>query len=202
MKLYYSPGTCSLSPHIVLRELGAAFELERVDLGTKTTASGTKFTEVTHKGRVPALQLQTGEVLTEGGAIVQYLADTNPDAKLAPPPGTLARGRMQEALNFLASELHKSFSPLFSRVASEPVKEYALNNVARAFDELEALLGDGRAWVAGDAFTVADAYLFTISNWTKPVKIDLGRWPKVTALVGKIAERPAVREALRAEGLA
>lgn len=201
MKLYYTPGACSLSPHIVLREAGVPFTLTRVDLATKTTESGANYLEITRRGRVPALQLPTGEVLTEGAAIVQYIADTHPAANLAPPPGTLERARMQEALNFLASEAHKSFSPLFSPVASDAMKEAAVANVARAMGELDGILGDGRPWAAGDAYSVADAYLFTVASWAAPKKIDLERWPNVAALVRRIGERPAVREALRAEGL-
>lgn len=202
MKLYYTPGACSLSPHIVLREAGVPFTLTRVDLATKTTESGSNFREITPKGRIPALQLPTGEVLTEGPAIVQYIADMNPEAKLAPPAGTLERARMHETLNFISAEMHKSFSPLFSPVASDALKAAAVANVARAFGELNEILGDGRPWAAGNAYSVADAYLFTVASWTRPTKIDLEQWPNVAALVRRIGERPAVREALRAEGLA
>jgi len=202
MKLFYSPGACSLSPHIVLREAGLSFTLERVNFATKTTDSGAKYLDITSKGRVPALQLPNGEVLTEGPSIVQYIADTNPSANLAPPAGTLARARVQEALNFIGTELHKSFSPLFSSVAPEAVKEAAVPKIEKAFGELDQILADGRSWVAGDSFSVADAYLFTVAGWTRPTKIDLSRWPNVAALVHRIGERPAVREALRAEGLA
>jgi len=202
MKLYYAPGVCSLSPHIALREAGVPFTLERVDLATKTTASGENYLDVTHKGRVPALVLPSGEVLTEGVAIVTYIGETHPDAQLLPPAGTVARARVLEVLAFLTSELHKSFTPLFSRVAVDAVKEAARENVLRAFGQLEETLSDGRTWAAGDAFSVADPYLFTIAGWTRPTQIGLDRWPRVAALVQRIAERPAVREALAAEGLA
>lgn len=202
MKLYYSPGACSLSPHIVLRELGLEFDLERVDLATKKTASGADFRTINPKGYVPALQLDDGDVLTEGAAIVQYLADRKPEARLAPAAGTLPRVRLQEQLNFLATELHKAFSPLFQRDASEDAKKAAAAAVSRRLDEIEAMLADGRSHLMGEAFSVADAYLFVLSNWTKPTGIDLGKWPKLGALAARVASRPAVSAALRAEGLA
>lgn len=202
MKLYYSPGACSLSPHIVLRELGLEFDLERVDLAAKKTASGADFRQINPKGYVPVLQFDNGEVLTEGAAIVQYLADQRPDARLAPPAGSLPRVRLQEHLNFLASELHKAFAPLFNRSASEDVKKAAAENVSRRLDNVEALLADGRPHLMGDTFSVADAYLFVLSSWTKPTGIDLGKWPKLAAFAQRVASRPAVGAALRAEGLA
>lgn len=201
MKLYYAPGACSLSPHIVLRELGLKFDLERVDLKARKTASGKDFLKINPKGYVPALELENGTVLTEGAAIVQFLADRKPDTGLAPAPGSLARVRLQEQLNFLASELHKAFSPLFNPATPEDVKATATDRVARRFDDLENLLGDGRSYLMGEGYSVADAYLFVLASWTKPTGIDLSRWPKVKALVQRIAQRPPVTEALRAEGL-
>lgn len=201
MKLYYAPGACSLSPHIVLRELGLKFDLERVDLKARKTASGKDFLKINPKGYVPALELEDGTVLTEGAAIVQFLADRKPDTGLAPAPGSLARVRLQEQLNFLASELHKAFSPLFNPATPEDVKATARDRVARRFDDLENLLGDGRSYLMGEGYSVADAYLFVLASWTKPTGIDLSRWPKVKALVQRIAQRPPVTEALRAEGL-
>jgi glutathione S-transferase len=201
MKLYYSPGACSLSPHIVLHETGATFDLERVDLGTKKTASGADFTKINPKGYVPALELDDGEVLTEGVAIVQFLADQRPQAGLAPSNGTRERVRLQEQLNFVASEVHKSFAPLFNPAASDEVKNAARANVARRLDHCERILADGRAYLMGDQFSVADAYLFTIANWAKPNSIDLSKWPKLSAYVQRTAGRKAVQAAMQAEGL-
>lgn len=202
MKLYYAPGACSLSPHIVLRELGLPFDLERVDLTTKKTTSGADFLTINPKGYVPALQFDDGEILTEGAAIVQYLADQKPDARLAPPTGSWPRTRLQEQLNFLASELHKAFTPLFQRNASEETKKAALSNVERRLDLVEQMLADGRPYLMGDAYTVADAYLFVLSGWSKPTGIDLGKWPKLSAFVQRMRQREAVGAALQAEGLA
>lgn len=202
MKLYYAPGACSLSPHIVLRELGLPFDLERVDLATKKTASGADFLKINPKGYVPALQFDDGEVLTEGAAIVQYLADQKPDARMVPAVGTLPRTRLQEQLNFLASELHKAFTPLFQRNASEETKTAALSNVERRLDLVEQMLADGRPYLMGDAYTVADAYLFVLSGWSKPTGIDLAKWPKLSAFVQRMRQREAVGAALQAEGLA
>jgi glutathione S-transferase len=202
MKLYYTPGACSLSPHIVLREAGLDFELERVDLAAKKTESGADYRGINPKGYVPALRLDDGQVLTEGTAIVQYLADKRPDARLAPPSGTLERVRLQENLNFVASELHKAFSPLFSPATSAEAKEAARAKVRQRLDDVERMLSDGRKFMAGDQFTVADAYLFVVAGWAKPTEIGLASWPHVEAFVNRVGEREAVREALRAEGLA
>lgn len=202
MKLYYAPGACSLSPHIVLRELGLQFDLERVDLATKKTATGADFLKINPKGYVPALQFDDGEILTEGAAIVQYLADGKPDARLVPPAGSLSRTRLQEQLNFLASELHKAFTPLFQRNASDETKKAALSNVERRLDLVEQMLADGRPYLMGDAYTVADAYLFVLSGWSKPTGIDLAKWPKLSAFAQRMRQRAAVGAALQAEGLA
>jgi glutathione S-transferase len=201
MKLYYSPGACSLSPHIILREIGSAFELERVDGATKTTESGEDFWKVNPKGYVPALSLDDGELLTEGAAIVQFIADTNGANELAPPAGTIGRARLQEHLNFVASELHKAFSPLFHADASAEAKSAATANVARRFDHVERILSDGRSYLLGDKFTVADAYLFVVSSWAVPTGIGLDRWPHLAAFVGRVRSRPAVKAAMTAEGL-
>ena len=199
MKLYYTPGACSLSPHIILRELGLQFDLERVDLATKKTASGRDYLKINPKGYVPALELEEGEVLTEGAAIAQYLADRKPDSGLAPPSGTLKRTRLQEQLNFLASELHKSFSPLFQKDASAEAKAAAVAHIASRLDHLETTLGDGRPYLMGSDYTIADPYLFIIASWAKPTGIDLGRWPRLAALVDRIGRRPMVMAALQAE---
>jgi glutathione S-transferase len=200
MKLYYAPGACSLSPHISLREAGADFEIEKVDVATHRTASGGDFREINPKGYVPALVLDGGEVVTEGAAVIQYIADRFPAAKLAPANGTLARTRLQEQLNFIASELHKAFSPLFNPSASADAREAAKAAVARKFDHVEAVLSDGRPYLLGNAFSVADPYLFTVASWTGPTGIDVGRWPHLAGYLKRIAERPAVQAAMRAEG--
>jgi glutathione S-transferase len=201
MKLYYTPGACSLSPHIILREIGAQFELERVDAATKTTEHGEDFRQVNPKGYVPALRLPDGEVLTEGAAVVQYIADAHGARDLAPPVGTVARARLQEHLNFVASELHKAFSPLFHPSASAEAKAAAPENVGRRFDHVERVLGDGRPYLLGETFTVADAYLFVVSSWAVPTGIGLDRWPLLAAFVERVRGRPTVRAAMAAEGL-
>lgn len=200
MKLYYAPGACSLSPHISLHEAGAEFEIEKVDVATHRTASGRDFREINPKGYVPALVLDGGEVVTEGAAVIQYIADRFPAAKLAPANGTLARTRLQEQLNFIASELHKAFSPLFNPSASADAREAAKAAVARKFDHVEAVLSDGRPYLLGNAFSVADPYLFTVASWTGPAAIDIGRWPHLARYLKRIGERPSVQAAMRAEG--
>ena len=200
MKLYYAPGACSLSPHIALREAGLDFTLEKVDLKSKKTASGADFLAVNAKGYVPALQLDNGQVLTEGPAIVQYVADQKPQSGLAPAAGTIERYRLAEWLNFITSELHKSFSPLFNAEAAPAWKDAARANIAKRLDLIERHL-DGKQFLLGDRFTVADGYLFTVLNWSGWTKFDLSKWPRVQAYLARIAERPKVREALAAEGL-
>lgn len=201
MKLYYSPGACSLSPHIVLREAGLPVELVKVDLKSHRLASGADYTKLNAKGYVPALELEDGTLLTEGPAIVQYLADRVPQSGLAPANGTIERYRLQEWLNFLTSEVHKSFSPLFKPDALDAWKEAARDNLARRLTYVEQRLGD-RPYLAGETFTVADAYLFTLLNWCQWTNVDLGRWPALKAHHERVAARPKVQEALRAEGLA
>jgi len=200
MKLFHSPGACSLSPHIVLREAGLTFTLVKVDLATKKTAEGADYFAVNSKGAVPALQLDDGQVLTEGPAIVQYLADQKPESGLAPRAGTFARYRLMEMLNFITSEIHKGFSPLFNPKITPDWKEATLTALAKKFDWLSTQLA-GKTFLLGDTFTVADAYLFTVLGWTKPTKIDLSKWPVLAAYHARIAQRPKVQEAMRAEGL-
>jgi glutathione S-transferase len=200
MKLYYSPGACSLSPHIVLCELGLAHVTEKVDLKSHTTADGVDFYSINPKGYVPVLQLDNGEVLTEGPAIVQYLADQNPTAGLLPPAGTLARGRVQEWLNFIGTELHKSFSPLFNPSSPDELKDSARTTISRRLGLIDKALA-GQDYLAGNQFSVADAYLFTIVNWSGHMGIDLTPWPAVSAFQKRIGSRPAVQQALKAEGL-
>ena len=198
MKLYYSPGACSLAPHIVLREEGIKFDLEKVDLATKKTASGKDFNAINAKGYVPALELDSGEVITEVLAIQQYLAELKPDAMLM-PKGGIERFRLIEWLVFISTEIHKGFGPLWAKVNDEAVAAGRKRLEAR-FDYLNDRIA-GKKFLFGDHFTVADAYLFTVLGWSKFHKIDLARWPNVQAYVTGIAERPSVREAMTAEGL-
>ena len=200
MKLYYSPGACSLSPHIVARELGLPVELQKVSTKDKTMEGGGDYWQVNGKGYVPALQLDDGQVLTEGPAIVQYLADRKPEAGLAPKSGTLERYRLQEWLNFLTAEIHKSFSPLFRPNTPEEFKAITKENLGRRFDWLDKQLA-GKDYLAGKQFSVADAYLFVLLGWTKPTGIDLARWPNLAAYHARVAARPRVKEAMLAEGL-
>jgi glutathione S-transferase len=200
VKLYYSPGTCALSPHIVLLELGLPYTLEKVDLATKKTSAGVDYFTINSKGAVPALQLDDGRVLTEGPAIVQYLADQKPEAGLAPRAGTFERYRLMEILNYITSEVHKGFSPLFNPKISADWKASALANLEKKFDWLSGFL-EKKEFLMGDAFTVADAYLFTVLSWTRHLKIDLGPWPVLTAYQSRIAPRPKVQQALKEEGL-
>jgi glutathione S-transferase len=201
MKLYYSSGACSLSPHIVAREAGLPVELVKVDLKARKLGDGTDYARINGKGYVPALALDDGTLLTEGPAIVQYLADRRPDSGLAPANGTIERYRLQEWLNFLTSEIHKSFSPLFNPAAAEGWKQPARENIVRRFDWIAEQLGPN-PYLMGEGFTVADAYLFTLINWCQWTGIDLARWPALEAYRARVAARPKVQEALRAEGLA
>jgi glutathione S-transferase len=200
MKLYFSPGACSLSPHIVAQEAGIALELEKVDIRAKTTASGTDFLTINPKGYVPTLVLDDGQVLTEGPAIVQYLADRKPESGLAPAAGTLPRYRLQEMLGFINSELHKSYSPLFNPAASPEVRAERTQYLQKRYAVLETLLGS-HPYLLGDDFTVADAYLFTVTRWAGPTKVDLSAFPNLAAFQKRVAERPAVQAAMNDEGL-
>ncbi|HEY7740152.1 MAG TPA: glutathione transferase GstA [Steroidobacteraceae bacterium] len=200
MKLYYSAGACSLSPHIVANEAGIPLELVKVDTKTKTIEPEGDFWAVNPKGYVPALELDDGQVLTEGPAIVQYLADLKPAAGLAPANGTFARVRLQEALNYLTSEIHKSYSPLFNPATLPEVREERLAYLRRRYELVEKQL-EGKAFLFGDQFTVADAYLFVLTNWARGVKLDLSGFPNLLAFQKRVAERPAVRRALVREGL-
>ncbi len=197
MKLYYSPGTCSLSPLIALHEAGIAVELVKVDLKTRTTASGDDYLAINPKGYVPALQLNNGEVLTEGPAILQYVADLAPASNLAPANGTLARVRLQETLNFISSEIHKGFSPLFNPAAPAEWKTLVRENLGKRFDYLSRRL-EKSPYLQGQQFSIADGYLFTVLGWCQWVEIDLARWPVLTAYCANIAERPKVQAALAA----
>jgi glutathione S-transferase len=198
--LYFSPGACSLSPHIVLRESGLPFELEQVNLQTKKLKSGGDFLEVNPKGQVPVLKLDSGEILTEGPAIVQYVADQKPESGLAPKAGTIPRYHVQEWLNFITSELHKSFTPLFKPNTPEEYAKISKENLANRFSFLDKELGK-RQYLMGDKFTVPDAYAFTVVGWSKYKDIDLSRWPNLKGYMDRVAARPKVQEAMKAEGL-
>ena len=200
MKLYYAPGACSLSPHIVARELGMSFELKKVNTKDKTIEGGGDYWKVNPRGYVPALELDNGKILTEGPAIVQYLADQKPDSGLAPKAGSFERYQLQEWLNFLTSEVHKQFSPLFKPNTPEDYKPVAKEALAGRFDWLDKQLAE-RDFLMGKQFTVADAYLFVLLNWTKFQSIDLARWPNLAAFHKRVSARPKVQEALQAEGL-
>ncbi|XYJ11257.1 glutathione transferase GstA [Telluria sp. B2] len=200
MKLYFSPGACSLSPHIVLLEAGLAFSAERVDLGKKLTAGGADFRSINPNGYVPALELDNGTVLTEGPAIVQYLADIAPQAGLLPPVGSVERYQALGWLNYISTELHKNFSPLFKPDSTDDMRERARKMLALRFDHVARHL-EGREFLAGSQFGVADAYLFTVLGWTDFLKFSLADWPQLQAFRARVAQRPAVQQAMREEGL-
>lgn len=200
MKLYYLTGACSLASNISLREAGLKFELVKVDRKTKRAADGLDFMEVNPKGYVPALTLDSGETLTENTAILQYVADRNPAAKLAPAAGTMERYRLIEWLGFINSELHKGFSPLFRAEAHEAVKDYTRNNLTARLDYTERALGT-RSYLMGEQYTVADAYIFTVLGWGAHVGVDIGRWPQLKRLHERVGARPQTLEALKSEGL-
>ena len=198
MKLYFFPGACSLAPHIVLRETGLAFELEQTDLRSKQTASGADYRSINPKGSVPALQLDDGQVLTEVPVIVQYLADLAPEKRLAPAAGSMARYRLMEWLNYICSELHKSFTPLFIPGMPEEAKKLVLERLLARIGYVETQLQAG-GHLLGEPFTGADAYLFTVLRWGAKFDIDLGRWPAIHAWFARVGQRPAVQAALAAE---
>ncbi len=199
MKLYFSPVACSLSPHIALREAGLDFELVRVDLKSHTLVSdGSDFTAINPKGYVPVLELDDGSRLTEGPAIVQYIADLKPEAGLAPKNGTLARYRLQEWLTFINSEIHKGFSPLFRPTTPEEYKSIARDSLANRLSYVAAHL-EKNAFLLGEQFSVADGYLFTVLNWGQWTGVDIARWPALVAFQERVGSRPAVKAAQAAE---
>ena len=200
MKLYYSPGACSLAPHIVANEAGIKLQLEKVDLRGKKTETGADFTALNPKGYVPALVLDDGELLTEGVAISQYLADQKPQSGLAAPAGSLARYRLQEMLTYLNSELHKNYSPLFNPASPPEVRAERVAALQKRYALLEAQL-QGRSFLFGEHFTAADAYLFVVTSWAPKLKLDLSAFPNLAAFQARVAARPAVQAAMRAEGL-
>jgi glutathione S-transferase len=200
MKLYFSPGACSLSPHIALHEAGLPFTTEQVSLATKKTKSGADYRQINPKGYVPALELDGGELLTEGPAIVQYIADQKPELGLAPAAGTLMRYRLQEMLNYISTELHKAFGPLFNPKSTDEQKQQARETLSTKFALVSKFL-DNQPFLLGDKFTVADGYLYTVLRWAKHVGLDLDKWPVIAAYFTRLGERPGVRAALSAEGL-
>lgn len=201
MKLYYTRGTCSLAPHIILKEAGYEFDLIKVDLKTKKTESGVDFNQINAKSAVPVLELDTGERITEVGAIVEYLADHKPETRLAPEFGTLERARVQEWLSFISTEVHKTYSPIF-RVAEvgDQARDYFLQKLKQAFDFISVRL-EGKAYLMGDQFTIADAYLFTTLRWHKGIQLDLSAWPVLADYLRRVASRAQVEASLIAEGL-
>jgi len=201
MKLYYSPGTCSLASHIVLREIGKDFDLEKVDTDSQKTETSADYNRINPKGKVPALELNDGQILTEGAAILQYIADQNPEAELAPKYATVDRAQLQEHLNCVASELHKAFGPLFNPNSSDDDKSKARINVEITMDHFESIFSDGRKYLVNNTFSVADAYLFVVSGWTVPTGIGLDKWPKIATFLTRVAGREKVQDAMRAEGL-
>jgi glutathione S-transferase len=200
MKLFTRPGTCSLATNIALREAAIPFELVKVSRHTGKTSDGVDFNEINSKGYVPALQLDSGEVLTENAALLQYVADLNPAAKLAPPAGTLERYRLSEWLAYINSEVHKAFSPLFVPNASEELKEYGRGNLTKRVGWVSKQLGS-KPYLLGAQFSVADGYLFVVLSWSPHVSFDLSAWPNLLAFQERVAARPHVIEAMTAEGL-
>lgn len=201
MKLYYSPGACSMAPHIILNELGLAHATEKVDLGAKKTESGGNFLDVNGKGYVPTLDLGTGGILTEVQVILQYLADKHESAKLFPKLGTMERYHAMETLNFIASELHKGIGGLFNQAMPEDGKTAIKNRLQARLDWLDTQLGK-HDYVTGKDFSIADAYAFTVLGWSKWVGLDLTKWENIGKYLGRVAARPAVQKTLKDEGLA
>ena len=200
MKLFYSPGACSLSPNIVAHEAGIELRLQKVDLKTKTVAVEGDFLAINPKGYIPALELNSGEILTEGPAIVQYLADLKPETGLAPSAGTMERYRLQEMLGYLNSEIHKTYTPLFKPNTSTEVRAEREDYLLKRYTLLDKQL-QSRSFLFGDRFTVADAYLFTVTSWAGVLKLDLSKLAHLQEFQKRVAARPAVKAAMTAEGL-
>jgi glutathione S-transferase len=201
MKLYYSPGTCSMAAHLALREAGLVFELEKIDLmGERKTASGEDYTTVNPKGYVPALELDSGEVLTECGAVLQYIAAQKPEAGLAPAIGSLEYYRMIEWIQFIATELHKNFAPLFYPEISEDGKQTAREMIGKRLDYVNAYLAD-KDYLLGDNFTAPDCYMAAALGWAQHVQLDLSPWQNITTYVERLMSRPQMQATLKAEGL-
>ena len=200
MKLYYAPGACSLSPHIVAVEAGLPLEYEKVDLKTHKTESGEDYYAVNPKGYVPALRLDDGSVLTEGPAIVQFLADQKPDSRLAPANGTIARYRLQEWLTFIGTELHKQFVPIIGGKGTPEAQQEARDKISKRFAYADAKLA-GHSYLLGEDFTAADAYLFVMLTWAKAFKIDFAKLANLSAFFERVSKRPKVQETLKSEGV-
>jgi glutathione S-transferase len=200
MKLYYFPGAWSFAPHLVAREAGIPLDLEKVDLGSKRTASGEDYNVINPKGYVPALRLDDGSVLTEVSVLIQYLADRAPASGLIPPAGTMERYRMLEWIGYISTEIHKGFGPLWNAKLAPEARAAAIAALARRLDLIEGVLSR-QPFLMGAAFTVADAYLFTVASWAPWVKLDMAPWPKIRDFLARVAARPKVQEALEAEGL-
>jgi glutathione S-transferase len=200
MKLYYSPGACSLSPHIALHESGLPFQAVLASTKTHKLQDGTDYYTINPKGYVPLLEFDDGTRLAEGPAIVQWIADQVPDKQLAPPAGTPARYRLQEWLTFIGTEVHKQFSPLFSPAMPEEAKALFRQKVLDRLAWVDQQLA-GREYLLGDRFSVADGYLYTVARWTGPLKMDISSLPNLQAFIARVAARPAVQQALKAEGL-
>lgn len=200
MKLFYSPGACSLSPHIALREAGLAFQAVKAPTKTHQLDDGTDYYSINPLGYVPLLELDDGTRLTEGPAIVQYIADQSPTKNLAPANGTLARYRLQSLLNFIGTELHKGYSPLFNPATPDAYKTIARDKLVSRYKWVDEQLA-GKDYLTGENFSVADGYLFTVTNWASKVGVDLSAYANVAAFMARVAARPAVQEALKAEGL-
>lgn len=207
MKLYFSPGACSFAPHIMLGEIGAAHTLDRVNTKTKQTASGEDFLAINPKGYVPVLKLDSGEILTEGVMILQYLADLYPEKELAPKLGTMERYRLMEMMNYLTTELHKGFSPLFAadkmvpnKEGSAELREYTRGQLSIRIEFLAEILKK-QPYLMGAKFTIADIYATTILRWAAYVHFDLSPWPSVQDYLKRVQERPSVQAAIKAEGL-
>ena len=200
MKLFYYPGACSLAPHIVAQEAGIPLQLEKTDIRSKKTASGGDYLAINPKGAVPALQLDNGDILTEGPAIMQYLADQKVGSGLAPPAGSMERYRLQEMLGFINSEIHKTYVPFFNPEVSAAARDEGAASLHKRYEIIEKRLS-ANEYLVGNQFTIADAYLFTVTNWANMLKIDLSRFPHVSAFQKRIGSRPAVQAALKGEGL-
>ncbi len=200
MKLYYYPGACSMAPHIVLREAGYTFDLDKVDLANKRTASGEDYSKVNPKGYVPAIKLDDGQILTEVAVILQYLADLKPQSGLAPKAGTMERYRLMEWLNYVATEIHKTLGALFNPKITPEWKENQIALFGKRCELLTRNLG-GKQYLMGDKFSLADAYLFTVLNWSHFLNVDMSKWPELKDYMARVAARTVVREAMKAEGL-
>lgn len=201
MKLYYTPGACSMAAHIALREAGLDFDLEKVDLAKKTTDQGNDYAAINPKGYVPALRLNDGELLTECGVIIQYVADQKPGSGLAPAAGSMERYRLMELIHFISTELHKNFSVMFKPDTPDAMRKSTMETIGKRLGTMNEKLA-GRDYLLGSKFSVADGYLATVLNWTNFLKMDLSPWPNLAGFLGRVMSRPKVQETLKAEGLA